>query len=330
MKIKSFTLAEILISLTIIGIIAALTLPALMANLNEKVWNTKRKALHSRMAQALAAMPNLDKYLENEDNSAAFNFINDGLATSFNITKVCENGDEEKCDFGFPQLTMNDDTLDTEGWTIDTTFNTINGESLGVYYNPNCRGESNADFLSSDNVYDDLACAEFIYDLNGASKGPNKYGKDMGTIVAFFPEYPLVVAPMPAAGSASEVSADDVDDLMEAASDYRLPSPAEAVALSYSYGFLSNDYDNAMYIWADNGVRCNSNTCERPNSGAKADSASAYLILMTKNGDAPKTFKTLENENGIECDTSLNLKKCQDGYVNACDKTTGKWVCVPE
>ena len=69
MKIKAFTLAEILISLTIIGIIAALTLPALMANLNEKVWNTKRKALHSRMAQALAAMPNLDRYQATDDNT---------------------------------------------------------------------------------------------------------------------------------------------------------------------------------------------------------------------------------------------------------------------
>ena len=37
----AFTMAEILISLTIIGIIAALTLPALQANINEKTWATQ-------------------------------------------------------------------------------------------------------------------------------------------------------------------------------------------------------------------------------------------------------------------------------------------------
>ena len=104
MKAKAFTLAEILISLTIIGIIAALTLPALMANLNEKVWNTKRKALHSRMAQALAAMPNLDKYQAADDNTEAFNFINDGLSTAYNITKVCK--EMGKCDFYWLNVVM--------------------------------------------------------------------------------------------------------------------------------------------------------------------------------------------------------------------------------
>ena len=108
MKSKAFTLAEILISLTIIGIIAALTLPALMANINEKVWNTKRKALHSRMAQALAAMPNLDRYPETEDN----NFIQNGLATTLNITKICYDGDMAKCDMEENMTTLADDNID--------------------------------------------------------------------------------------------------------------------------------------------------------------------------------------------------------------------------
>ena len=286
-KINSFTLAEILISLTIIGIIAALTLPALMSNLNEKVWNTKRKALHSRMAQALAAMPNLDRYLDSDDNSADYNFINNGLATTLNITKVCDEDNMSKCDFAYPERDMNDDVIDSSGWDDIVSYNTINGESLGVYYNPDCRGESTADFRSETIGTSDLICANFIYDLNGASKGPNKMGKDMGIITAYFPEYPLVVAPMSAAISGSTVTEEEIDDLLS--SDYRLPSPAEAVALSFNFNLISTGggTDAGVDLWTDNGVICNDSSCTKPDSGAKAGSASAYLVLVSKNGDAP-------------------------------------------
>ena len=39
-KNLGFTMAEILLSLTIIGVVAAITLPSLMANINERTWNT--------------------------------------------------------------------------------------------------------------------------------------------------------------------------------------------------------------------------------------------------------------------------------------------------
>ena len=53
-KNEAFTMAEILLSLTIIGVVAAITLPSLIGNINERAWNTQRKALHARMAQAIA------------------------------------------------------------------------------------------------------------------------------------------------------------------------------------------------------------------------------------------------------------------------------------
>lgn len=39
-----FTMAEILLSLTIIGVVAAITLPSLTGNINKRTWNTQRKA----------------------------------------------------------------------------------------------------------------------------------------------------------------------------------------------------------------------------------------------------------------------------------------------
>ena len=50
---KAFTMAEILLSLTIIGVVAAITLPSLTGNINERMWNTQRKALYARMPQAM-------------------------------------------------------------------------------------------------------------------------------------------------------------------------------------------------------------------------------------------------------------------------------------
>ncbi len=46
----AFTMAEILLSLTIIGVVAAITLPSLTGNINERTWNTQRKTLYARFS----------------------------------------------------------------------------------------------------------------------------------------------------------------------------------------------------------------------------------------------------------------------------------------
>lgn len=53
MKKHAFTMAEILISLTIIGVIAALTLPALTGNISSKQFATTYKKAYATIAQAL-------------------------------------------------------------------------------------------------------------------------------------------------------------------------------------------------------------------------------------------------------------------------------------
>lgn len=50
---KGFTLAEVLIVLSIIGIIAAMTIPALMSNYNKKIVTTRLKENYSLVSQAL-------------------------------------------------------------------------------------------------------------------------------------------------------------------------------------------------------------------------------------------------------------------------------------
>ena len=81
----AFTMAEILLSLTIIGVVAAITLPSLTGNINERTWNTQRKALYARMSQAIALMPALNGYgtLTEETDSAGSTSIEDTAAETF-------------------------------------------------------------------------------------------------------------------------------------------------------------------------------------------------------------------------------------------------------
>ncbi len=109
--LRGFTMAEILLSLTIIGVVAAITLPSLMANINERTWNTQRKALYARMSQAIAMMPQLNGYGEyegtNTDGSvsvtkdtAAEAFLTEGLSKVLKINNICDS--EHLADCGVP------------------------------------------------------------------------------------------------------------------------------------------------------------------------------------------------------------------------------------
>ena len=56
----AFTMAEILLSLTIIGVVAAITLPSLTGNINERTWKQARKALYARFRRAIARVPGVN------------------------------------------------------------------------------------------------------------------------------------------------------------------------------------------------------------------------------------------------------------------------------
>jgi prepilin-type N-terminal cleavage/methylation domain-containing protein len=49
---KGFTLAEVLITLSIIGVVAALTIPTLTRNYEKQLWITQYKATYSILSQA--------------------------------------------------------------------------------------------------------------------------------------------------------------------------------------------------------------------------------------------------------------------------------------
>ena len=240
----AFTMAEILLSLTIIGVVAAITLPSLTGNINERTWNTQRKALHSRLSQAAALMPQIRGYgtlsVGNasvpwsgsysmqafSSNNATEAFITNGLAKVFKLNNICDSDHITDC--GIPAQTIpygggskvnlsgsamkhlydlqknyssigcaNYSTVDT----LSAAFETANGESILVHYNPLCKDNlSGRQYVGGVEFSDpyipstSIMCANFIYDLNG-KKGPNTMGKDMGFMTLFYPTDSVLVSP---------------------------------------------------------------------------------------------------------------------------------------
>ena len=234
-KAVAFTMAEILLSLTIIGVVAAITLPSLMGNINERTWNTQRKALYARMSQAVALMGSLNGYgigtTESDTASnAAKAFVTNGLAKVYKINNICDADHLGDC--GIPENITKYNTQskinvpkkltalnylfnvsslnitavpNNSGYSqLDTyvaAFETNNGENIVAYYNPFC---TNQDYLVARaassgfeyKVIQPTMCVNFIYDLNG-KKGPNAIGKDVGFMTVFYPTDSQVAAVTP-------------------------------------------------------------------------------------------------------------------------------------
>ena len=281
----AFTMAEILLSLTIIGVVAAITLPSLIGNINERAWNTQRKALHARMAQAIAMMPYLNGYgtfTTSEDgtviqDTAAMTFVTEGLAKVLKINNVCDSTKLADCgiatsytDMAGTQKTMASNMF---GWnstfkdfgsakydTKAAAFETVNGESIVVYYNPYC--QSNKWDGNTTQSYSEYAqqymCANFVYDLNGA-KGPNQVGKDMGFITAIYADDSDVVSPYFPIQASNDGTAKFADGAAakicrDKGEEYRLPNLSEGMAMSYNKDFLGLSY---VGYWTGNAVGLN-------------------------------------------------------------------------
>ena len=270
---SAFTMAEILLSLTIIGVVAAITLPSLTGNINERTWNTQRKALYARFSQAIALMPALNGYgtLTEGDSSAsaedtaAETFVTAGLSKVLKINNICDS--EHLADCGVPSkitgmngsqvfsafpksLLEYNSIFNGSFWdevnsryyaysqlnTKTAAFETANGESIAVFYNPNCQGNFFESGTTDESWHfsQPKMCANFVYDLNG-TKGPNSVGKDIGFITAIYPTDSVVVAPMPeSTNTVHGANANALVGICRARDDARVPNREELTAIVYN------------------------------------------------------------------------------------------------
>lgn len=176
---KGFTLAETLITLIVIGVVAALTIPSLFQTYKEHEIVSKFKKFYSTISNAynLAVAENgtIDKWSFGGDSwnfyqrGAGSQIIMEKFLPYLNITKKCDYtddscspntsyvnlsktqtwGDNNLNNSNFARIILSDGTL--------IAFNALN---------PDCNTENKK------------ICVQIEVDLNGAYKGPNQMGYD--------------------------------------------------------------------------------------------------------------------------------------------------------
>ena len=167
MKKKAFTLAEVLITLGIIGVVAALTMPSLIANYQKQQTVVRLKKAYSIINQAMKLSE-----IDNGDYASwdlpqvngAGDYVNKYWRPYFNVLKVCR-------------------TYNDCGYASATPFTGRNGNSLSL----NVASDTyRSGIVTTDGLLYIIETAygsadtpgyNIYIDLN-ASKPPNVYGKD--------------------------------------------------------------------------------------------------------------------------------------------------------
>lgn len=157
---KGFTLAEVLVTLGIIGVVSAMTVPSLMQNHQRKTYVTQLHKVYNELSQAA---------VQYQTDNNAVNLKEAGLIDQASADKFIENyfkivqkcgSDKTPC-FANKYRKLNGAIL-TAWYPTGTHYAIANGTSIKVNYRA---GQNNM-------------LVEFYVDTNGA-KGPNIVGRDL-------------------------------------------------------------------------------------------------------------------------------------------------------
>jgi len=187
---KGFTLAEVLITLTVIGVIAALTIPQLVKNMNDYAFTKSKDVTLAKITEATNQM-------KSNDDLAGYT-TNDAFVAEFQkymkITKICDSTTLVNC---FPaKFKAGTEDIDTTTLITGTKLgasniadNTIammlaNGTSILFTLRDSTKVAGACDRIDpTDNQANTTGCLSFLYDINGRG-APNVIGKDIGTVNA--------------------------------------------------------------------------------------------------------------------------------------------------
>ena len=182
----AFTLAEVLITLAVIGIVAALTLPGLIQNHNEKAWSTAKDLWEKKLTETVRRM-NTDGVMTGHDSTEDFM---DTFKQYMKVIKTCDNTDINKC-YSPKVVTTgsNEEPMEVEtdsltsassmglsDWQTNTntmSFVVADGTTVIMAYQPECPYADPIEDTGSQ-----VSCMGYMVDVNG-KKGPNRVGKDI-------------------------------------------------------------------------------------------------------------------------------------------------------
>ena len=196
----AFTLAEVLITLGIIGVVASLTLPSIVAHYKEKVLVTQVQKAYSEMQNALkmySAQNNCSDISCISDTNQTSAQLADKLFAQFQGAKRCPgNWDMTRKICKSVQIKNKtpyyENGVTASGTGFSPVFISANGVAYQVSQYRECPKEyeytlrDDAGFPVLDEAgkpktYKSLSvnCALIYFDVNGVNKGPNQYGADI-------------------------------------------------------------------------------------------------------------------------------------------------------
>ena len=178
---KAFTLAEVLITLGIIGVVAALTLPSVVQNYQKRSLEVATQKFYSVMSQAIKqymADEGVDDLrqsslsIEDDDSSEISTVKNDEFAKKYLNAQICEEGcfaDNYKTQAGETSFVVGK----SYDYGIKGRFLLPDGMVVGTYGGDTILGGLN------------FTPGELYVDVNGR-KGPNKIGYDLWSMSVFY------------------------------------------------------------------------------------------------------------------------------------------------
>ena len=194
-----FTLAEVLITLGIIGVVAALTLPNLIADYKNKELATRAKRSYSLITQAIQRWQ-ADNGIVGDitglfDTSKTSEQVTENFSKYFNIVHLCLDSSNECKKFVYnvkyakilsnqegnagaaqikpPLFVLNDGSL-----ISITQYSSCNRTEQSNIFNEDGSIKTDADGNPILQTWNYMHCAEMRFDTNGL-KGPNQYGADV-------------------------------------------------------------------------------------------------------------------------------------------------------
>ena len=212
---NAFTLAEILITLGVIGVVAAVTMPTLLTNIQDRVRQEQVRTVKYKLTKAIDTMNSLGKigpYGSDAGNVDATEKFVDELKKHMSIAKICKSTELDKCwpagsvngYLGTNSTTLTSNAISTmskgsdinalalsSGNTRLVGLVTGDGVPMIMVYSPVCQAldETKNYTWSVENgkpvTNATTNCISAIFDINGA-KGPNRVGQDIRTLNSLF------------------------------------------------------------------------------------------------------------------------------------------------
>ena len=190
----AFTLAEVLITLGIIGIVAALTLPAFISNVQGRIQAKRVENINQKLSKVTDKMAVQSGLIGYPDTMA---FVQE-MKKHMSIAKVCDNSHLSEC-WGTTEVDVGKDkpweiaktktakTLkigEPDNWADTVGIVTADGTPMILSYDKNCNFDPNnagLQYNQSSGKSNSLACLSGVFDWNGGAR-PNKLGDDVITL----------------------------------------------------------------------------------------------------------------------------------------------------